>query len=82
MSNCFFASKILKTNQLLRLSQNIRLFHHEEFSRADLEKYRFGRREYVGYGWNGEPGYLDRFDFPFPSIRFRACNPDIMVKIN
>jgi len=33
---------------------------------------RIGKREVVGYGVNGEYSYLDRMDYPFPAIRFRA----------
>uniref|UniRef100_T1GFW0 Cytochrome c oxidase subunit 4 n=1 Tax=Megaselia scalaris TaxID=36166 RepID=T1GFW0_MEGSC len=38
---------------------------------------KIGNREVVGYGFNGEPCYQDRVDYPFPSIRFREDNPDI-----
>ncbi|XP_066601719.1 cytochrome c oxidase subunit 4 isoform 1, mitochondrial-like [Prorops nasuta] len=35
---------------------------------------KHGNREIVGHGWNGEPEYLDRWDFPFPAVRFKACD--------
>lgn len=38
-----------------------------------------GNREIVGYGLNGEPQYIDRVDFPMPSIRYKESTPDIMV---
>lgn len=38
-----------------------------------------GKREVVGYGFNGEPSYVDRNDFPFPAIRWREPNADILV---
>lgn len=38
---------------------------------------RIGKREIVGYGYNGEPTYIDRVDFPFPAIRFREDNDEI-----
>ncbi|CAH1117225.1 unnamed protein product [Phaedon cochleariae] len=36
-----------------------------------------GKREIVGYGFNGEPNYVDRTDFPLPAIRWREPTPDI-----
>ncbi|CAG9861477.1 unnamed protein product [Phyllotreta striolata] len=36
-----------------------------------------GKREIVGYGWNGQPGYADMADFPFPSIRWKEPNCEI-----
>jgi hypothetical protein len=41
---------------------------------------RVGNRDVVGFGYNGEPSYLDRVDFPCPSIRWKENTPDIMVK--
>lgn len=40
---------------------------------------RIGNRDVVGYGFNGEPSYLDRTDFPCPAIRWKENTPDIMV---
>lgn len=40
-------------------------------------KERIGKREIVGPGFNGEPCYEDRVDFPFPAIRFREDNEEI-----
>lgn len=39
-----------------------------------------GKREIVGYGFNGEPNYVDRVDFPLPAIRWREANADILVR--
>ncbi|CAH0551501.1 unnamed protein product [Brassicogethes aeneus] len=36
-----------------------------------------GSREVVGYGYNGEPNYVDRSDFPLPAIRWKECSADI-----
>lgn len=41
--------------------------------------FKYGNREIVGYGMNGEPAYLDLEDFPMPSIRFKETTPDIQV---
>ncbi|CAH1640521.1 unnamed protein product [Spodoptera littoralis] len=40
---------------------------------------KIGNREWVGYGFNGQPNYVDRPDFPLPAVRFRADTPDIKV---
>lgn len=40
---------------------------------------RFGNREVVGYGINGEPEYVDRVDFPFPSLRFSQPTSEFLV---
>lgn len=40
-----------------------------------------GAREIVGYGFNGEPTYADRTDFPMPAIRWKEPTPDIIVSL-
>ncbi|XP_029048462.1 cytochrome c oxidase subunit 4 isoform 1, mitochondrial-like [Osmia bicornis bicornis] len=40
---------------------------------------KIGNRDIVGNGYNGEPTYLDRVDFPMPAIRFKANTPDVMA---
>ncbi|XP_037960386.1 cytochrome c oxidase subunit 4 isoform 1, mitochondrial [Teleopsis dalmanni] len=40
-----------------------------------LEK--IGKREIVGFGWNGDPVYYDRVDYPMPAVRFREPNNEI-----
>lgn len=40
---------------------------------------KIGNRDIVGYGWNGEPIYQDRVDYPMPAIRFKENTPDVMV---
>lgn len=42
-----------------------------------LEK--IGNRDVVGFGWNGEPIYYDRPDYPMPAIRFKENTPDVLV---
>lgn len=32
---------------------------------------KIGKREIVGYGWNGTACYADRVDYPMPAVRFR-----------
>lgn len=36
-----------------------------------------GKREVVGYGFNGNPVYVDRVDFPMPAIRWKETTPEI-----
>nr|CAH7746232.1 unnamed protein product [Callosobruchus chinensis] len=38
-----------------------------------------GKREIVGFGFNGEPSYVDRTDFPMPAIRWKEPNADIQA---
>ncbi|KAK2148273.1 hypothetical protein LSH36_506g02050 [Paralvinella palmiformis] len=40
---------------------------------------KIGKREIVGFGWNGLPTYVDRCEFPFPSIRFKETTPEILA---
>lgn len=41
---------------------------------------KIGNRDVVGYGWNGEPIYFDRVDYPMPAIRFKENTPDVLVR--
>lgn len=41
---------------------------------------RVGNRDVVGFGYNGEPVYLDKTEFPMPAIRWKENTPDVMVK--
>ncbi|XP_056640883.1 cytochrome c oxidase subunit 4 isoform 1, mitochondrial-like [Diorhabda sublineata] len=36
-----------------------------------------GNREIVGFGYNGQPNYIDRVHFPMPAIRWREPTPEI-----
>ncbi|KAH8266681.1 hypothetical protein KR018_009975 [Drosophila ironensis] len=38
---------------------------------------KIGKREIVGYGWNGTACYADRVDYPLPAVRFREANNEI-----
>jgi len=40
---------------------------------------KIGNRDIVGYGWNGQPIYQDRVDFPMPAIRFKENTPDVLA---
>ena len=41
---------------------------------------RHGKREVIGYGYNGQPNYVDRVDYPIPAIRFKEETPQIKVR--
>jgi len=40
---------------------------------------KIGNRDVVGFGWNGEPIYADRVDYPMPAIRFKENTPDVLA---
>ncbi|XP_059061292.1 cytochrome c oxidase subunit 4 isoform 1, mitochondrial-like [Achroia grisella] len=48
-------------------------------TRAVSELAKVGNREWVGSGYNGQPNYADRPDFPLPAVRFRPDTPDIKI---
>ena len=41
---------------------------------------RHGKREVIGYGYNGQPNYMDRVDYPIPAVRFKEETPQIKVR--
>lgn len=43
---------------------------------------KIGNRDIVGFGWNGEPMYMDRPDYPMPAIRFKENTPDVLVSLS
>jgi cytochrome c oxidase subunit 4 len=45
--------------------------HHDEHHDEPLYKYRIGKREIVGYGFDGNPEYADSILYPYPAIRFK-----------
>ena len=38
-----------------------------------------GNRDIVGYGFNGNPVYMDRVEFPAPAIRFKENTSDVLA---
>ncbi|XP_053617909.1 cytochrome c oxidase subunit 4 isoform 1, mitochondrial-like [Plodia interpunctella] len=48
-------------------------------ARASSELSKVGNREWVGFGFNGQPNYVDSAAFPLPAVRFRPDTPDIKV---
>lgn len=51
---------------------------HSSSQQAE-ELAKIGNRDIVGFGWNGQPMYQDRVDYPMPSIRFKENTPDVLV---
>ncbi|XP_067641135.1 cytochrome c oxidase subunit 4 isoform 1, mitochondrial-like [Eurosta solidaginis] len=49
----------------------------QRYTHSDPVMERIGKREIVGYGWNGSPGYHDRLDYPMPPVRFREPDQEI-----
>ncbi|XP_022116289.1 cytochrome c oxidase subunit 4 isoform 1, mitochondrial [Pieris rapae] len=46
-------------------------------TRSVSELAKIGNREWVGYGFNGQPNYVDRPDYPLPAVRFGVETPDV-----
>lgn len=57
-------------------------FYFEGFEIFEIESIFLnplsGRREIVGYGFNGMHNYVDRYDYPFPAIRFKEDTAEIL----
>jgi len=51
-----------------------------EISQADRDNYfpRIGNRDIVGVGVNNRPNYGDRFDFPYPAVRWGENTPALL----
>ncbi|KAK2172156.1 hypothetical protein NP493_989g02062 [Ridgeia piscesae] len=68
-----------------RLSQRaltttaVRLADCSDLSTGDREKFypKLGNRDIVGYGFNGNPTYIDREEWPAPAIRFKENTADV-----
>lgn len=56
--------------------QGVRLYSSSDVPPVN---HKYGNREIVGYGMNGEAAYLDLEDFPYPAIRYKEVTPDIQV---
>lgn len=62
------------------LAKNARFGVQSASMSQDL-KAVIGKREIVGYGFNGMPVYDDRPDFPMPAIRWKEPSADINVSL-
>nr|ATA58411.1 mitochondrial cytochrome C oxidase subunit IV [Eulimnogammarus verrucosus] len=59
-------------------SQSVRASSHSAVDTND-PYLKIGKREVVGYGFNGGLNYADRGDFPMPAIRFKEANNEILA---
>ncbi|XP_055847725.1 cytochrome c oxidase subunit 4 isoform 1, mitochondrial-like [Episyrphus balteatus] len=59
--------RILNSSQKL-IKQNIKF----DIFRAEIHSLKkIGKREIVGYGWNGTACYIDHVSYPMPGIRYK-----------
>jgi len=61
---------------------NARSNHVEtQLSPALKDKYypKLGNRDIVGYGFNGNPTYIDMPEYPAPAVRFRENSNDVLA---
>ncbi|XP_050401339.1 cytochrome c oxidase subunit 4 isoform 1, mitochondrial [Patella vulgata] len=40
---------------------------------------QLGNRDIVGYGFNGDPTYADRLEYPCPAVRFKENSSEVMA---
>lgn len=59
----------------------VRMDHHAATvqSSRDTAYPKLGNRDIVGYGWNGDPTYIDRPEFPCPPVRFRENSQEVLA---
>ncbi|OXU20130.1 hypothetical protein TSAR_003374 [Trichomalopsis sarcophagae] len=53
--------------------------NYEARDNDDPHRRIIGNREIVCHGMNGNPTYIDSWDYPFPAIRYRECTPELMA---
>ncbi|XP_022906183.2 cytochrome c oxidase subunit 4 isoform 1, mitochondrial-like [Onthophagus taurus] len=74
----YFATHLLKRPPLEFPKHASKRASHNDGSDKEAELcHLIGNREIVGYGSNGEPAYFDYPAYPFPSIRWKECSPQI-----
>lgn len=71
------AGKLLALRAVKVLNPKINPFAVAQMSNHAKEL--IGKREIVGFGFNGQPGYVDRDDFPLPAIRWKEPSADIQA---
>lgn len=62
------------------LTRNVRFTFQNRAMSTDI-KHVIGAREVVGFGFNGQPCYGDRVDYPMPAIRWKEPSSDINVSL-
>ncbi|CAH1112110.1 unnamed protein product [Psylliodes chrysocephalus] len=68
MALILFTKTIRTTRITPKLSMQTAFMHYRDL---------IGKREIVGFGFNGQPSYIDRSEFPFPAIRWREPSKEI-----
>lgn len=77
MAGKVLTARILQSG---RMAQQIAVANRGMVSRvAEIERFKIGNREVVGYGMNGDPTYIERPEYPMPAIRFKEPTPEILV---
>lgn len=71
---------LIKPKSVSAASYSAASSHHDEAVAKEHYDF-FPNREIVGYGVNGEPGYMDHQMFPYPSIRFKAITKELEVRL-
>lgn len=61
------------------LSKNVRFNVPSATMSNENVRALIGKREVVGYGFNGMPVYVDRPDYPLPAIRWKEPTSDLIV---
>jgi len=53
----------------------------DQLSQAEKDSFypKVGNRDIVGHGFNGNPVYMDREEYPAPAIRFKENTPELMA---
>lgn len=71
--------KILRSQIFWKIFQNQPLKFSKRDTTYDYCRRLSGKREYVGFGVNGAPLYVDLVAFPMPAIRFQEPTPEILA---
>lgn len=67
MSNLLRLSRFNQILNIHRAQKCIAMLQAQSYHNRDL----IGKREVVGFGFNGSYTYFDASDMPYPAIRFR-----------
>lgn len=79
LSSKVFFNALLKRKSPLSIKEIARYCSNGGFYD---ELYPVGKREVVGYAANSMPSYIDRIEYPYPSVRYRETTGDIIVSFN
>ncbi|XP_065370352.1 cytochrome c oxidase subunit 4 isoform 1, mitochondrial-like [Calliphora vicina] len=71
------AGKLITRQTLWKVLEFQPLTISKRTTTQDYTNTMCGKREYVGFGVNGSPTYVDLLEFPIPAIRFQEPTPEI-----